>query len=171
MEICRRQISSWSDGYVYGNGPSRSGSGQNTKDLCSGKAETAASKKFAEYFGEFFKGAGTIIVEKRDATIKLRLSESEFGQIQDRMREFGTTNMSAFIRKMAIDGYIVKLELPELKEMTRLLSSYSNNLNQIAKRVNSSGRIYAADLEEIRQNQERIWRSAEKIIRELSKIQ
>lgn len=79
--------------------------------------------------------------------------------------------MSAFIRKMAIDGYIVKLELPELKEMTRLLSSYSNNLNQIAKRVNSSGHIYAADLEEIRQNQERIWRSAEKIIRELSKIQ
>ena len=110
-------------------------------------------------------------MEKRDATIKLRLSESEFGQIQDRMREFGTTNMSAFIRKMAIDGYIVKLELPELKEMTRLLSSCSNNLNQIAKRVNSSGRIYAADLEEIRQNQERIWRSAEKIIRELSKIQ
>lgn len=110
-------------------------------------------------------------MEKRDATIKLRLSESEFGQIQDRMHEFGTTNMSAFIRKMAIDGYIVKLELPELKEMTRLLSSYSNNLNQIAKRVNSSGRIYAADLEEIRQNQERIWRSAEKIIRELSKIQ
>ena len=86
-------------------------------------------------------------MEKRDVTIKLRLSETELAQIQDRMREYGTSNMSAFVRKMAIDGYIVKLELPELKEMTRLLSSYSNNLNQIAKRVNATGHAYSTDFD------------------------
>lgn len=102
--------------------------------------------------------------------ILIRMTESELALIRKRMEEFGTTNMSAFIRKMAIDGYIVKLELPELKEMTRLLSSYSNNLNQIAKRVNKVGTIYSEDLEEIHQHQEEIWSAAEKIIRALAKI-
>ena len=109
-------------------------------------------------------------MEKREVTIKLRLSDSELAQIQERMTEFGTTNMSAFIRKMAIDGYIVKLELPELKEMTRLLASYSNNLNQIAKRVNATGSVYSADLDEIRQQQDGLWSAAEKIIRTLAKL-
>ena len=109
-------------------------------------------------------------MEKRDVTIKLRLSETELAQIQDRMREYGTSNMSAFIRKMAIDGYIVKLELPELKEMTRLLSSYSNNLNQIAKRVNATGHAYSTDFDEIQQQQDELWAAAEKIIRTLAKL-
>lgn len=109
-------------------------------------------------------------MEKRETAVFIRMSESELEQIRERMEKFGTTNMSAFIRKMAIDGYVIKLELPELKEMTRLLSSYSNNLNQIAKRVNSTNQIYSADLEEIRQNQESLWDAAEKIIRALAKI-
>lgn len=109
-------------------------------------------------------------MEKRETAVFIRMSESELEQIRERMEEFGTANMSAFIRKMAIDGYVIKLELPELKEMTRLLSSYSNNLNQIAKRVNSTNQIYSADLEEIRQNQESLWEAAEKIIRALAKI-
>ena len=109
-------------------------------------------------------------MEKRDVTIKLRLSETVLAQIQDRMREYGTSNMSAFVRKMAIDGYIVKLELPELKEMTRLLSSYSNNLNQIAKRVNATGHAYSTDFDEIQQQQDELWTAAEKIIRTLAKL-
>lgn len=107
---------------------------------------------------------------KRDTAILLRMSEEELEQIRERMAVYGTTNMSAFIRKMAIDGYVVKLDLPELKEMTRLLSSYSNNLNQIARRVNATGNVYSSDLEEIRQNQEAMWQAADKIIRALAKI-
>ena len=107
---------------------------------------------------------------KRDTSILLRVSEEELEQIRDRMDVYGTTNMSAFIRKMAIDGYVVKLDLPELKEMTRLLSSYSNNLNQIARRVNATGNVYSSDLEEIRQNQDAMWQAADKIIRALAKI-
>ena len=107
---------------------------------------------------------------KRDTAILLRMSEEELEQIRERMAVYGTTNMSAFIRKMAIDEYVVKLDLPELKEMTRLLSSYSNNLNQIARRVNATGNVYSSDLEEIRQNQEAMWQAADKIIRALAKI-
>ena len=109
-------------------------------------------------------------MEKREVTIKIRLSESELSMIRNKMDAYGTDNMSAFIRKMAIDGYVVKLDLPELKEMTRLLSSYSNNLNQIARRVNATGNVYSSDLEEIRQNQEAMWQAADKIIRALAKI-
>ena len=107
---------------------------------------------------------------KRDTAVLLRVSEEELEQIRERMAVYGTTNMAAFIRKMAIDGYVVKLDLPELKEMTRLLSSYSNNLNQIARRVNATGNVYSSDLEEIRQNQEAMWQAADKIIRALAKI-
>lgn len=109
-------------------------------------------------------------MEKREAAILIRLTESELALIKERMKEYGTSNMSAFIRKMAIDGYIVKLELPELKEMTRLLSSYSNNLNQMAKRVNATGSVYSTDLDEIRQNQDGLWLVVEKIIRTLSNL-
>ena len=109
-------------------------------------------------------------MEKREVTVKIRLSESELAMIRDKMKEYGTDNMSAFLRKMAIDGYVVKLELPELKEMTRLLSSYSNNLNQIAKRVNATGDIYSTDFDEIREHQDSLWTASEKIIRSLSKL-
>lgn len=109
-------------------------------------------------------------MEKRDTTVKFRLSGSELRMIQEKMNEYGTDNMSAYLRKMAVDGYVVKIELPELKEMIRLLSNYNNNINQIAKRVNASGAIYREDFNEISQSQERIWQAAEHIIRSLAMV-
>ena len=109
-------------------------------------------------------------MEKRSVSVKFRISESELNMIQDKMQEYGTTNMSAYLRKMAIDGYVVKIELPELKEMTRLLGIYSNNLNQIAKRINATGNLYAEDIGEIRQSQDKIWTAAETVVRSLGKI-
>ena len=109
-------------------------------------------------------------MEKRAASVLIRMTESELALIKEKMEEYGTTNMSAYIRKMAIDGYIVKLELPELKELVRLLANYSNNLNQIAKRVNATGDIYLADFDEIRHQQDDLWAAAEKIIRVLAKV-
>ena len=71
---------------------------------------------------------------------------------------------------MAIDGYVVRLELPELKEMVSLLRSSSNNLNQLTKRVHETGRIYDADLEDLRQSQERLWDAARRILDTLAKL-
>ena len=82
----------------------------------------------------------------------------------------GTDNMAAFMRKMAIDGYVVKLDLPELRELVSLLRYSSNNLNQLARRVHETGRVYAADMDDILQNQERIWQAASGILSRLAGI-
>lgn len=100
----------------------------------------------------------------------IRMTPEELQAIQKKMEQFGTTNFSAFVRKMAIDGYVVKLELPELKELVSLLRYSSNNLNQLTRRVHESGRIYDADLEDIQQNQERLWSAAQEILDKLSKL-
>ena len=105
---------------------------------------------------------------KRSVPILFWVSEEEKELIQRKMELFGTDNMSAYLRKMAIDGYVVKLDIPELKEMVSLLRYSSNNLNQLTKRAHESGRIYDADLEDIQQNQERIWTAAEKIVSSLA---
>lgn len=90
--------------------------------------------------------------------------------IEEKMARFGTTNMAAYLRKMALDGYVVRLELPELREMVSLLRRSSNNLNQIAKRFNETGRIYDTDLEDIRQHQEQLWQKANEILTKLADI-
>ena len=100
----------------------------------------------------------------------IRMTPDELQMIQQNMQQFVTTNFSAFVRKMAIDGYVVKLELPELKEMVSLLRYSSNNLNQLTKRVHETGRFYDADLEELQQSQERLWDAAQSILTALAKL-
>ena len=82
----------------------------------------------------------------------------------------GTDNMSAFRRKMAIDGHVIKLDLPELKELVSLLRYTSNNINQIARRVNSTGRVYTEDLTGIKASMESLWAAANSILRRLASI-
>ena len=93
---------------------------------------------------------------KRDIQLKVRVTPEERAMIEAKMAQLGTTNMAAFMRKMAIDGYVVKLDLPELRELVSLLRYSSNNLNQLTRRVHETGRVYVADMEDILQNQERI---------------
>ena len=87
------------------------------------------------------------------------------------MEQLGTTNMAAYLRKMAVDGYVVHLELPELREMVSLLRRSSNNLNQLTRRVHETGRFYDADLEELRQSYDGLWDAAQKILTSLAKLQ
>ena len=100
----------------------------------------------------------------------IRMTPEELQAIQKKMEQFGTTNFSAFVRKMAIDGYVVKLELPELKELVSLLRYSSNNLNQLTRRVHETGRIYDADLEDIHRGQEQRWNAAQTILEKLSRL-
>ena len=95
---------------------------------------------------------------KRDIQLKFRVTPQEREMIETKMAQFGTTNMAAY------DGYVVKLDLPELRELVSLLRYSSNNLNQLTRRAHETGRIYEADLEDIQQSQERIWTAAEKIV-------
>ena len=107
---------------------------------------------------------------KRDIQLKFRVTPQERDMIETKMAQFGTTNMAAYLRKMAIDGYVVKLDLPELRELVSLLRYSSNNLNQLTKRAHETGRIYEADLEDIQQNRERIWTAAEQIVSALAAL-
>ena len=100
----------------------------------------------------------------------VRFSPEEMRLVQGKMRQLGASNFSAFMRKMAINGYVVKLDLPELKELVSLLRYSSNNLNQLTRRVHESGRIYDADLEDIHRGQEQLWDAAQAILDKLSKL-
>lgn len=107
---------------------------------------------------------------KRDVIVRVRFTQEELAMLRERMEHYGTTNLSAFVRKMCIDGYVIKLDFPELKELVSLLRYSSNNLNQLTKRVHQTGRIYDADLEDIHRNQERLWDAASKIYDTLAKL-
>lgn len=111
-------------------------------------------------------------MKKRRRTIPLMfyVTPEERDQIEAKMAQLGTNNMCAYLRKIAIDGYVVQLDLPELREMVSLLRRSSNNLNQLARRANETGRIYPEDLADIRQNQAQLWESAKEILRVLSKL-
>ena len=107
---------------------------------------------------------------KRDVPVLFYVSKDEMALIQQKMQAFGTSNMSAYLRKMAIDGYVLKLDLPELKELVSLMRRWSNNLNQLTRRVHQTGRVYDADLQELTTQQETIWDGVKQILRQLAKL-
>lgn len=90
--------------------------------------------------------------------------------IHDKQSQTGATTLSAYLRKITIDGYIINLEIPELKEMVSLLRYSSNNLNQLTKRVHETGRVYDADLEDLNRKLDHLWQCADGILRSLSKM-
>ncbi len=100
----------------------------------------------------------------------LHLKPKEVKLIKSRMEEAGIRKMGAYIRKMAIDGFVINLDLSDVKELVRLLRYCSNNLNQYAKKANETGSIYKADIEDIKRRQERLWSMAADIMTRLSAI-
>lgn len=90
--------------------------------------------------------------------------------IDKRMAQAGTINMAAYLRKMAIDGYVVKLELPELRDLISLLRRTSSNFNQIARRVNSTNRIYEDDIYEMKLMIDKTWEATNKVLEKLAAI-
>lgn len=106
----------------------------------------------------------------RKIQLNFRVTEQERRLIEERMQEFGTTNREAYLRKLAIDGMIVKLEVQELKEIVSLMRRTSNNVNQIARRLNETGRIYEADITDVHNRQEQLWDMLNSLITKLSGI-
>lgn len=107
---------------------------------------------------------------RRSIPLQFYVSEEEKQLIQEKMELLGTDCLSAYLRKMAIDGQIIWIDLPELKELVSLLRYTSNNVNQLARRVNSGGRVYGNDLSEIRQSLDSLWLKADEILKTLSMI-
>lgn len=90
--------------------------------------------------------------EKTDRTVGLftKVSPEEKAFIEQKMALVGTDNLRAYLRKMAVDGYVVHLDMECVREMVLLLRSISSNVNQIARRTNETRNIYAEDVEDLR---------------------
>ena len=96
--------------------------------------------------------------EKRLINHNFKTTESEAAIIQKKMNMLGIRNKSAYMRVLALNGYILKLDMPQIREMLRLLGNMTNNLNQIAKRLNTHGNLYETEIEEIQQKQDELWK-------------
>ena len=95
---------------------------------------------------------------KRNIQIKFRVTEEERTLIEEKMKQVPTRNMEAYLRKMAIDGYIIQIDHNDIKEMTAELQKIGDTINQIAKRANATGNVYPKDIEEIKGALKEIWR-------------
>jgi len=95
---------------------------------------------------------------KRAVQIKFRVTEAERDLIYEKMRLLNTNNLAAYLRKIAIDGYIIAADNSDIKAMTAEIQKIGVNINQIAKRVNSTTRIYEQDITEIKGALDEIWR-------------
>ena len=105
---------------------------------------------------------------KRPERIVFYVTPEEKELIHAKMDQLGTENMGAYLRKIAIDGYVVNLDLPELRELTALLRRSSANLNQLTKRVYETNRIYDADIESLREEFDRLMDAASVVLSKLS---
>ena len=108
--------------------------------------------------------------EKRDVQLHILASEKEVSLIKERMNLIGVSNLSASLRKVAIDGYIINLDLKEVRELIRLLRICSNNLNQYTRKANETGSVYAADIEDLRLRLDKVWDATEKMLSSLSDL-
>lgn len=107
---------------------------------------------------------------KKSVRVEFVISEQEAALIKERMAELGITNLSAYLRKMAVDGYIIHLDMSDIQEMIRLLRICSNNLNQYARRANETGSVYAADIEDLRARLDGLWDGMDKLLRGFANI-
>ena len=108
--------------------------------------------------------------EKRDEIIILRLSKTEKNRIYEKILSMGIRSLSAYIRKMALDGYCLHLDLKELQRMAYLLQMCSNNPNQYAKRANECGKVYATDMEDLRQRLDELIDIGKQILSKLAEL-
>ena len=95
---------------------------------------------------------------KRNVQIIIRVTEEERSLIEEKMRQIPTLNLSAYARKILIDGYIITLDLQEVKGHTAQLQKIGVNINQITKRINETGRIYDNDMDEQKRLMDEVWK-------------
>ena len=102
--------------------------------------------------------------------IYTKVTPEELIRIKEKMVEVDVRNRSAYLRKMALDGYCVNMDFSDIRELVSLLRRCSNNLNQYAKRANETGSIYKEDIDDVKDRQEEMWQLLKKIMEELAVV-
>lgn len=110
-------------------------------------------------------------MREKDQMLHFRVSKAELNAIRGKMQELGTHNMAAYLRKMALDGYCIRLDLGDLKKVVSLMRYASNNLNQYAKKANETGSIYLEDIQDLKIRFEQIWSELKEIHIRLASIE
>ena len=93
----------------------------------------------------------------RPIRIEFCVSENEHRLIKAKMEQLGTNNMGAYLRKMAIDGYIIKVDYSQQKKLAAAVSRAATNINHVCRRINSTGHFYEDDVAELKERQKEIW--------------
>ena len=109
-------------------------------------------------------------MSRRTEELKIRISPEDKERIKMKMEDAGILNMSAYVRKMALDGICVGLDLEDVRQLTVMLRRCTNNLNQYAKRANETGSIYAADIENLQNRLDEIWELSRQSLAQLAAI-
>ena len=110
-------------------------------------------------------------VRKRDVHFHFWATQEEAALIRDRMARMGVTGLGAYVRKMAIDGFFINLDLSDVRQLVTLLRRCSNNLNQYTKKAHETGSIYTADIEDLRVRLDEVWEATNGILKELAGMQ
>ena len=108
--------------------------------------------------------------DRRDQQLHFRVSKPELERIRNKMEDSGILSIGSYLRKMALDGYCLHLDLPQLRRMAYLLQMCSNNLNQYAKVANENGQIYTADLEDLRARLDELISVSKQILAKLTEL-
>ena len=108
--------------------------------------------------------------EGRTVGLFTKVSPEEKAVIDQKMAELGATNLRAYLRKMAVDGYIVRLDMGAVVELVKLLRSISSNVNQIARRCNSTHNLYAQDVEDLRQGYNQVWQGVSDLLKKFETL-
>ena len=106
----------------------------------------------------------------RSINMGFRVNEDEKYFIEKKMESAGWTNFRSFVLNSLVRGEIIKLDLAEIREMNMFLRNVSNNINQIAARVNATGNIYAADIADVQTRQIALWEQQNKLISAITKM-
>jgi len=117
-----------------------------------------------------YQGGTAIQNLKRNINLGFRVTKEEQEAIKNRMVLTGSKNFQSYLLRMAMNGYIVNLDLSDVKECSRLLGNISGNINQIARRVNETRSIYVDDIADIQRGMDEIWRQQDLIIRKLTDV-
>lgn len=100
----------------------------------------------------------------RTIQLKFYVTEDEAATIKKRAKQIGTSNKSAYLRKMALNGYIINVDYTDIKANTAQLQRIGNNINQIVKRMHQTGSLYMADVSEVKDILKKIWQTQRKLI-------
>lgn len=94
----------------------------------------------------------------RDKQINVRVTEYEYELIQERMKKSGVASMTKFIIDAATNGFLINVDYSEIKKLSYELNRIGNNINQIAHHINSEGIVYKAEIEEVQEYMDLIWK-------------